>query len=135
MSWESNIPWIFILTHGKAGEELKNSAEMILGPLEKVFVYSLLPGMSPENYISKVKESLNGSPDGSIIMTDLFGGTPSNIAAMLSKDYNISAVAGLNMAMLIGADELRKELRGEELAEAIISISKQACRNIVKVLN
>jgi mannose/fructose-specific phosphotransferase system component IIA len=129
-----NAPWIIILTHGKAGEELIKSAEMILGPLKNVYAFSLLPGVPPEEYIKEVTETIKLAPEGSIILVDLFGGTPSNMAALLSKEYKISAVSGLNIAMLIEADSMRKQLRGEELAQKVVSTAKASCKNIIKEL-
>lgn len=107
---------------------------MILGPLQNVYTFSLLPGLSPEDYRKMVAKVLDLAPEGSIVMADLFGGTPSNIAAMLSKDYKISAVSGLNIAMLIEADSFRKTLRGKDLAEKVISTAKDSCKNIIQEL-
>lgn len=108
---------------------------MILGKLKNVYAFSLLPDVDPEVYLQKVKKKLDSMSEDSIIITDLFGGTPSNIAAMLSKDYRISAVSGLNMSMLIEAVMLRERIKGEELAEAVISAGKEGCENIIASLN
>jgi mannose/fructose-specific phosphotransferase system component IIA len=127
-------PWIFILTHGRVGEELVNSAQMILGPLKDVYTFPLLTGMSPEEYREQIVKVMDMAPEGSIIMTDLFGGTTSNIAALLSQKYRVSAVSGVNMAMLIEADLLRNSCVGEELANALIAVGKDSLKNIVRTL-
>lgn len=129
-----NTPWIFVLTHGKAGEELVKSAEMILGQLQEIYTFSLFPESSLEKYLEKIENLLKLAPEGSIIMTDLFGGTPCNVAGILSEKYKVSVVTGLNIAMLVGADELRKTIRGEELAQEVISKAIEGCKNIVEIL-
>ena len=93
-----------------------------------------MPGVPPEEYIKEVTETIKLAPEGSIILVDLFGGTPSNTAALLSKEYKISAVSGLNIAMLIEADSMRKQLKGEELAQKVVSTAKASCKNIIKEL-
>ncbi|MBP3039034.1 PTS sugar transporter subunit IIA [Bacillaceae bacterium Marseille-Q3522] len=121
-------PWIIILTHGRAGEELMRSAKMIMGELKNVKAFSLMPGMSPEDFIAKVKEKLETLPEGVLVLTDLFGGTPFNGALALSRTFDLHIVSGLNIAMLIEADMLRNHLAGRELAESVRKIGVEACR-------
>ncbi|MCR1899109.1 PTS sugar transporter subunit IIA [Irregularibacter muris] len=127
--------YIFILTHGKAGEELLKSAQMITGEMKNVKTFSLLPGVSLESYIQEVKSSLDEVPKGATILgiTDLYGGTPSNCARALSKDYNFFILAGLNLAMLLEADILRKSLSDYELLEAVQKAGEKACRIVEKL--
>lgn len=131
---EDKTPWIIILTHGKAGKELVKSAEMILGPLKNTYTFSLLPGVTPTEYIEEIEKEIKAVPEGSIVMADLFGGTPSNIAAMLVKNYKLSAVTGVNIAMLIEADSLRNTFKGEDLAQKIILAAKNSCKSIIQEL-
>lgn len=128
-------PWIVILTHGRAGEELVKSAEMILGKLKNVYVFSLLQGMQPESFKAEVENVLSKSPEGTLVITDLFGGTPSNVSIMLSREYKISVVTGLNIAMLIEADSKRSTLRGDELAKVVANIGKDACKEVTALFN
>lgn len=132
---EEAKPWIVILTHGRAGEELVKSAEMILGKLKDVYTFSLLQGMPPENFMDEVKKVLEKAPEGTLILTDLYGGTPSNVSIMLSKQYKISAASGLNIAMLIEADSERNTLRGKELADAVVDAGKDACKEVTALFN
>lgn len=130
----SNVPWIILLTHGKAGEELIKSAEMILGDFKNVYSFSLLPSMSPDDYAKEIKKVLDQVPKGTLVLTDLFGGTPSNVAIALSKDYDISVVSGLNIAMLIEADSARERLRGIELAKKVVNMGRESCKVITNLL-
>ena len=120
-------PWILVLTHGNAGEALVKSAEMIISTLENVQAFSLLPGMSPEEFIEIVKAHLDTLRKGVLILTDLFGGTPFNVAMALSKNYDINVVSGVNIAMIIEGDLLRNNLSGRELAEAVQKVGRKAC--------
>lgn len=120
-------PWILVLTHGNAGEALVKSAEMIISTLENVQAFSLLPGMSPEEFIEIVKAHLDNLRKGVLILTDLFGGTPFNVAMALSKNYDINVVSGVNIAMIIEGDLLRNNLSGRELAEAVQQVGRKAC--------
>lgn len=129
-----SAPWIIILTHGNWGEKLAKSAETIVGTLKNVYSFALLPEMSLEDYLNEIKKVLENAPDGSLILTDLLGSTTSNIAAILSKTYKISAISGLSMSMLIYADEMRKTYCGEELANALVLKTRQECENIIEVV-
>ena len=129
------MPYIILLTHGKWGEELVKGAEMICGEIENVYTFSLLPDQSIEDYTEQVEKVLEAAPIGSIIIADLFGGTTSNIASFISISYNILALSGLNIAMLIAADKLRTKYTGEKLGEEILKVSFDNCKNLNKELN
>ncbi|QUL99683.1 MAG: PTS sugar transporter subunit IIA [Candidatus Fermentithermobacillus carboniphilus] len=131
---ETEVPGIVILTHGRVGEELIRSAEMIIGKMEKVIAVSLGAGEDPGDYRERVSNVLAKMPRGSIVMTDLFGGTPSNTAAVLSKDYSVSVISGLNLPMLIEAVNLRQTLSGEELAKAVEAAGRDGVKNILEIL-
>lgn len=131
---ENTVPGILVITHGSFGEEIIKSAEMIIGAQENVKALSLMPGMDPADFIVDVQAVLNTMPEGSLIMSDLFGGTPSNVSAAVASKYKVIAVAGLNLCMLIEALSLRFSMRGEELAEAVIQAGQLGCKNILKEL-
>lgn len=131
---EVDTPGIVILTHGKAGEELIRSARMIAGDTEKVVAVSLEDGEDPGKYFERVSEVLGVMPGDTIVMTDLFGGTPSNVAAALSRDYSIWVISGVNLPMLIEAVNLRASLKGKDLVKAIESAGKDGIKNVLDVL-
>ena len=79
-------PWIILITHGKLGAEVKGSAEMIAGELKNVYSLSLMEGTDPMDLAMELKELLDKAPDDTIILTDLFGGTPSNTAARFALE-------------------------------------------------
>ena len=92
---------IVIATHGRFGEELVKSAEMITGKMENVQVLSLLPTMSFEDFMKQADEILAKTEQPMIVLTDLFGGTPCNVFTALSRKYHHDVVSGVNLSMLI----------------------------------
>jgi mannose/fructose-specific phosphotransferase system component IIA len=128
---EESIPGIVIVTHGKFGEELVKSAEMIMGPMESVKALSLMPGMEPADFMAEINRVLESMAEGSLLISDLFGGTPANVSAAISTTRNVSAVAGLSLGMVIEAVTARMGLRGEELAKAVIQAGRDGCQNIL----
>lgn len=92
---------IVIGTHGRFGEELINSAEMIAGKMENVKAVSLLPTMSFEEFMQEANSVL-GELDGPVLaLVDLYGGTPCNVLTALTKKYHHNVITGLNLPMLI----------------------------------
>lgn len=104
---------IIIGTHGDFGKELLKTAEMIIGPLENVQAFSLLPGMEMTEYRELILSSLD-SENNYIALVDLFGGTPSNTIASFLMDYNFEIISGVNLPMLL---EVYSNLNGEETCE------------------
>jgi len=123
-------PGILILTHGAVGNEMIRSAEMIMGPLEGVTALSLMPGVGADSFAEEVKCRVETMPEGSLILTDIFGGTPANTAALVSQTKEIVAISGLSLSMLIEAVSSRSALRGEGLAQAVLEAGRSGCRNI-----
>lgn len=95
---------VLLVTHGDVGNVLLNTAIEVLGicPLSTC-VLSAPPGCDPEKIFSEAREALNDldSGDGVLVLTDLYGSTPSNIACKLQKRARVRVVAGLNLSMLI----------------------------------
>lgn len=118
--------YIYILNHGKFGEELIKSAELITGKIDKIKAFSLLPGMSIEEFYDNVQSAIKeDSP--SIVLCDLYGGTPSNVAMMLSAKYDFSIICGVNLAMLIELAIAREnETNVDELINKVFKTAKES---------
>ncbi|MBU2703786.1 PTS system mannose-specific IIA component/D-glucosaminate-specific PTS system IIA component [Sporomusaceae bacterium BoRhaA] len=132
---EGKVPGIIIVTHGDFGREIIKSAEMIIGVQENVRAVSLLPGVDLAEFLQEVKSVLQEMPDNSLLMCDLFGGTPSNVSAALLTEMKVNAVTGLNLSMLIEACTSRGFMQGQELAGAVVSAGKIGCKNISEEMN
>lgn len=96
-------PQILLLTHGGWGMSLVKGVRMILGSVDFVSEVALLPEMTLPEYMGKVKVEVEKLPEGSLILTDVFGGTTTNVGAKLGRDYNIKVYSGLNAPMLLEA--------------------------------
>lgn len=92
---------IVIGTHGCFGEELVRSAEMIAGEMANVECCSLLPEYSFEDYMKKVDATLSSKSGFTLVLVDLYGGTPCNVFTVLSKKYHHNVLTGLNLPLLI----------------------------------
>ena len=117
---------IVICTHGKFGEELVHSAEMIVGPMKNIKVFSLLPAVDPFTYRSQVEQYISSKPEtGFLCMTDLYGGTPSNVLASLIPLGNIHVITGLNLAMLADCALKILKLSGYNVNEELTKMMKK----------
>ena len=127
--------WIFVCTHGKFGEELIKSAEMIAGEVENVYSFSLLPGMAPEDYKALVEAKLKEAPTQVLCLVDLFGGTPCNTCATLSKDYDVQVLTGVNLAMYIELTSQKNNYEIEELLHVGVETLKESGKNVIEEMN
>ena len=96
---------ILIVTHGEIGEELLSTAQSTLGgslPL-KCKALSVSPSCDPEQQNNKAQKLLTSIDDGDgiLVLTDMYGSTPSNIANSLKQREDIEIIAGVNLPMFI----------------------------------
>jgi PTS system mannose-specific IIA component len=100
---------ILIVTHHHLAEALLSASDLILGHLEKVVAVSLDPSVAPDIARQKIAESLAklNSTDGVLILTDMFGGTPSNLSLSFLKKGQVEVISGVNLPMLVKVNQLR----------------------------
>lgn len=115
---------ILIVTHGNFGEELLRSAELIVGKQEEVETLGLNHGDDVSELRSKVSEQIKllDRGKGVLILTDLFGGSPSNVTAANMKDGYFESLTGVNLPMLIEALDSRMS----EGLEAVVGRASEA---------
>jgi mannose/fructose/sorbose-specific phosphotransferase system IIA component len=95
---------IVLAAHGPLPGALLASTSMILGELPQVASVSLMPGDSLEGLVERLQAAVNevNTGDGTLILLDMFGGTPANAAALLTHQANdLRAVTGVNLPMLL----------------------------------
>ena len=107
---------VLLCTHGRFGEELKRSAEMIAGTMDLVKAFSLFPGMTPEELSDEIRAELDSCEAG-ICLVDIAGGTPFNVTARLAATYPIAVITGVNLQMLIEVHDSMDEMGYEALAQ------------------
>ena len=103
---------IVIVTHGQFGNILIDTAETIFDTrLEAVAAVSIDLKEHVETLRKKINNGIKGvnQNDGILIMTDMFGGTPSNLSYSFLEEGKIEVISGVNLPMLIKAVNLRKK--------------------------
>ena len=94
---------ILLVTHGKLAEEMKKAMEHVVGPQEQMDIICIDADddveLRRQDIIQKVQTLNTG--DGVCIATDMFGGTPSNLAISVMDGDKVEVIAGLNLPMLI----------------------------------
>jgi len=127
---------IVVVSHGDLGDALIQATEMITGPTERLFSVPLLPDESPEGFGEKLATALQDiEGEETLVLIDLFGGTPYNIAARQVLKENIECVTGVNLPMLLELVMSRDDATLAELAEAIAQAGQEAIKNLGPLLN
>ncbi|MEY8530318.1 PTS sugar transporter subunit IIA [Lactobacillus taiwanensis] len=105
---------LVLIGHGKMAEEVKKSAELIMGPQEHIHVVCLLPEEGPEDFEKKFQDTINGIPEEDLtVFSDLMGGTPANtVSRLIMGGQNIHLVSGMNLVMVI--DWLNSQMIGND---------------------
>ena len=124
---------LLVITHGNFGIELVKSVEMIMGEQEDVNALGLNPGESVEDLresADRIVEANKEAGKETIILVDILGGSPSNVALYLFKKHGIKLVTGVNMYMLIEMFSQRDSVEtADELCDIMI---ETATENIKK---
>jgi len=122
---------ILVVTHGDVARALVECAVHILGPLEAVRALEIDADDNHDVALGRIRGSIKelGTADGVLVLTDMFGGTPSNVSLTLLDPGKIEVISGVNMPMLLHAITARE--RGLILAELARGASASACKNII----
>lgn len=117
---------IILLTHGGWGKALIKSVEMIVGKTEKVYDVSLDSGLSLQTYIQKVRSSVDTITENDLVLTDIPGGTTSNVALRLSQEFPWHIISGVNALMLIEATMHQEAPLTNEILNTILEAGKNS---------
>lgn len=122
---------LILVTHGRLAEEFAAAMEHVVGRQERVATVCIGPEDDVEQRRQDIRAAIGKVDigDGAIILTDLFGGTPSNLAISLLEAGRVEVVAGINLPMLIRLSGARKNLSIDEAVKA----AKDAGRNYITV--
>ena len=109
---------VVLVTHGRLAVEFRSALEHVVGPQQQIEAVTIGPDDDVEqcrkDILAAVKRVDTG--DGVAILTDMFGGTPSNLAISCMGQPNVEVLAGINMPMLVKLAKVREEC---PLAEAV----------------
>lgn len=98
-----------VVTHGRLAEEFIAAMEHVVGPQTALQAISIGPDDDMEQRRQDILDSVNDvdEGDGVILLTDMFGGTPSNLAISIMDSSNVEVIAGINLPMLIKLASVR----------------------------
>ena len=122
---------IVLVTHGNLAMELIKVMEHVVGSQDQVVAISIGPEDDMEQRRLDILKSVQSVDDGLgvIILTDMFGGTPSNLAISIMEQAKIDIIAGVNLPMLIKLASVRST---ETIAEAV-SQAREAGQKYIMV--
>ena len=122
---------LILVTHGRLAEEFVSAMQHVVGRQEAVATVCIGPNDDMEARRQEIAAAITAvdAGQGAIVLTDLFGGTPSNLAISLMKAGKVEVIAGINLPMLI---RLAKARSCMGLAEAV-SAARDAGRNYITV--
>lgn len=120
-----------IVSHGQVANELLAAAEAVVGDLSHITAVSIGWHDDVEMAKSEIERAIAqvSSGSGVLVLTDMFGGTPTNISAMFLKENEVEIVTGVNLPMVIKLASNTKEVTLHELAKEVEGQGKEAiCR-------
>jgi PTS system mannose-specific IIA component len=117
---------LVLVTHAGLAGALKSAAEMIVGSIDMCASVEVIPGEHADEIMARVVSAVEAvSADGAIIMTDLFGGTPSNMAMSFLKEGRIEVLTGVNLPMLIEFCSKRGRMSVADLASELLRSGRE----------
>ena len=122
---------LVLVTHGQLAAEFVRAMEHVVGPQEAVEAICIGPDDDMEARRADIARAVAGVDQGRgvILLTDLFGGTPSNLAISLMEPGRIEVIAGVNLPMLIRLEGARKAMK----VQAAVAAAREAGRKYISV--
>jgi PTS system mannose-specific IIA component len=109
---------VLITTHGNLGKELIKAAQLIKGPLNDILHVSVDQTKDFEEIKKEIGNAIKKLDKGRgvLILTDLFGGTPSNISLSFMKEGKVEVLTGVNLPMLLKLSDIKESMSLREFA-------------------
>lgn len=122
---------LVLVTHGKLAEEFHHAVEHVVGPQKCIETVSIGPEDDMDQRRQDILDAVSRADDGHgvIILTDMFGGTPSNLAISVMNTGRIEVIAGVNLPMLIRLATVRKTMT----VAAAVEAAQEAGRKYIAV--
>lgn len=117
-----------VISHGQVATELVAAAEAVVGDVSHVMAVSIGWHDDVETAKDEIARAIENvsSGTGVLLLTDMFGGTPTNIAAMFLKEDEVELVTGVNLPMVIKLASADREMTLRELAKEVEEQGKEA---------
>lgn len=122
---------IVLVTHGRLADEFMAATEHVVGPQEAMRSICIGPDDDMEERRAEIVDAVEAvdGGDGVVVLTDMFGGTPSNLAISIMERSNVEVIAGVNLPMLIKLTSVRDEAT---LAD-VVTAAQEAGRKYINV--
>ena len=122
---------LVVVTHGNLATEMISALEHVVGPQPDVAAVCIGPEDDMEERRAEIMERVEqvDSGEGVVVLTDMFGGTPSNLAISVMDGNRVDVLAGVNLPMLIKLASVREE---KPLAVALVE-AQEAGRKYINV--
>ncbi|SEJ01493.1 PTS system, mannose-specific IIA component [Sphingomonas sp. OV641] len=122
---------LVLVTHGRLADEFVTAMEHVVGPQKQVRTVAIGPDDDMEARRADIRSAIAevDSGRGVIVLTDLFGGTPSNLAISLMERGRIEVIAGINLPMLIRLESARRKMG----VAAAVAAAREAGRKYISV--
>jgi PTS system mannose-specific IIA component len=122
---------LVLVTHGRLASEFIVAMEHVVGPQRQIAAICIGPDDDMEERRAQIAQAIKAvdKGEGVIILTDLFGGTPSNLAISLMKSDKIEVIAGVNLPMLIRLEGARKSMD----VRSAVAAAREAGRKYISV--
>lgn len=120
MSQNSALIGLVLVTHGRLSQEFIVAMEHVVGKQQNIVAICIGPHDDMEQRRKDIAEAVKNVDlgNGVIILTDLFGGTPSNLAISLMEAGKVEVIAGVNLPMLIRLEGARKSMNVKDAVSA-----------------
>lgn len=120
---------ILVVAHANLGAALIETVEFILGSeQENIMAVSIDIQQNPEHLRKKIKQGIAKvmSDKGVIILTDMFGGTPSNLSYSFLEEGTVEVISGVNLPILLKAVTARQKMDMEKLTDTLVTHGKKS---------
>ncbi|MBL6927734.1 MAG: PTS sugar transporter subunit IIA [Rhodospirillales bacterium] len=120
-----------LVTHGRLAEEFVAALEHVVGPQANVVAIGIGPDDDMEERRAQIMESARKADEGEgvVVLTDMFGGTPSNLAISIMDRANVEVIAGVNLPMLIKL----ASVRGAQALPDAVDSAREAGRKYINI--
>ena len=128
---------VIVLSHGRLAEELVLAAQRILGPIERLEAVSIDWDLDVQDARRRIEEAVarvGGSGAGVLVLTDMFGGTPTNLAMSLLDPGRVEVVTGVNLPMLVKFANLRDDGTLHEVAKRLAAQGRDSIQSASDLL-
>jgi mannose PTS system EIIA component len=128
---------VVLVTHGKLAAEFRSALEHVVGPQRQIEAVTIGPEDDIENCRNDIIEAVKkvDSGEGVAILTDMFGGTPSNLAISVMSRPKVEVLAGINLPMLIKLAKVRESFGLPDAVAAAQEAGRKYCTIASRVLS